>query len=298
MSRFAVRMVSYSMAAAVGCIAGPAAAQQATRLPSEVLHDVVKWRSANLRATPTEVEAAVTPFLAGVRTTGLAPEEEVALGMSYFFSFDGLSAKPLLEKHMNRDDLLGRVSWQAVQQMTMFGAKDFALGERRTVEFRAKFRPAIEDLEHSSVMVFNLARKSAADGDHARAVQLVLDDLNGLPIDLPFRGYDNLGRHFESFRKVGRDAEALALMKRHRDAMRARPGATLPSGAELPPISASLDYAHRPGVLHLLAFQNWLFDDHPNFSPERAATLASARAVDLFTRWIDAAESGQPLPPR
>src|SRR5215207_9873473 len=90
---------------------GSLSAQRAERLPSAVLHDIAKWRLAHLSARPNEVEAELTPLLAHVRKTGLSAEEEMALGLSYFYSFDGPSAKPIFEKYMSRDDMLGRASW-------------------------------------------------------------------------------------------------------------------------------------------------------------------------------------------
>jgi hypothetical protein len=274
-----------------------ASAQTPQRLPSEVLHDVIRWRLANLSAAPTQVEAAVTPFVTQARTSGLSPDEEVALGMAYFFSFDGLRAKPLLEKHRDRDDLLGRVSWQAVQQMTFMGAKDYALGERRTTEFRQKFRPVVEDLEYTYVMVNNLARQSATNGDHVRVAQLIMDDLRGVPLGLPFRSYENLARHYESFKKAGRDPDALALMREHLNAMRTRAAAETRTLSETPtPPAASLEYAHRPGVLHLFPFQTWLFNDDPRYTIADATVLATRRAIDQFAAWVGAADSGRPLP--
>lgn len=71
---------------------------------------MAKGRLQDLQAAPTQVEEALKPLLVDVRTTGLDASEEVALGLSYLFVFDAARAKPLLEKHYGRDDLLGRVS--------------------------------------------------------------------------------------------------------------------------------------------------------------------------------------------
>ena len=275
-------------------------AQAARRMPSEILHDVVKGRFQNPQATPNEVEAALKHLLADVQTSGLSAAEEVALGLSYFFTFDGPSARPLLEKHTARDDLLGRASWQALQQMTFVGAKDFQLGERRMVEFRKKFRPIPDDREYTFRMINNLARRSAADGDHARVVRLIIDDVAALPTDLPFLGFDNIGVYFESFRKTGRESEALSLLKKHRDALRARSSSSpqVPGGANAGTGAAAPEFAHKPGVIHLFPFQDGLYDDAVTFTRERATELATLRAVDLYTRWIAAAESGLPLPAR
>lgn len=96
------------------------AAAPGERPPSEALHDVVRGRLEHLEWKPDEVEAALRPLLDGVRTTGLTADEEVALGVAYFFTFDGRAAKPLLEKHAARGDRLGRVATQALQQMAFW----------------------------------------------------------------------------------------------------------------------------------------------------------------------------------
>ena len=277
----------------------PAGAEPArkTRLPSEALHDIVKGRMADQKRSPEEIEAAYKPLLVGVRTRGLSPTEEVALGMAYYFTFDGLSAKPLLERHAGRNDRVGRVASQALQQMAFFGAHDIALVERQLAEFRRRFRPAREDLEHTSVAVANLVRQRVTDGDHAGAVRLIVDDVAALPLDLPFRGFDNLGRFFESFRKAGRDDIALSLLEKHRDAMRVRVAAWSRSSARVAP-EASLAYAHRRGVVHLQPFDDWLLEDDPKFSRDEATLAASARAVEKLGRWIEAVRAGKPIPLR
>ncbi len=270
--------------------------QQPQRLPSEVLHDILQGRLENLRLTPDEVEARFKPLLADVRTTGLAPDEEVALGLSYFFTFDGLSALPLLERHAARTDVLGRVSMQSLQQMSFFGAKDYALVERRLAEYRARFRPDSADLQYTSGMVRNLASLAAANGDHARAVSLVLEDVRTLPPDLPLLGFENLARMFESFRTLGRADTAVALMRRHRDALQSalRPaddGDSAPDTSIVRPTRAM----HRQGVMHYMPFADGMMADEPGYTRAALVRRVAARQVARFTRWIEAAERGEPL---
>ena len=273
-------------------------AQGAERLPSAVLHDIAKWRLAHLSAKPTEVEAELTPLLEHIRTTGLSAEEEMALGLSYFYTFDGLRAKPIFEKYMWRDDMLGRASWMGLQNMTFAGAKDYPLFTKRLADYRTKFAPIAGELGYTGGMVRNLARNSAQAGDDAAVVKLIMDDVQALPMDVPFAGYENIARYFESFRKTDRAADAITLMKRHRDAMRARVSNTPAAAAGIPATpAASLELPHREGVLHLFPFQDWLFNDSPNYTESQAIVSVTTLAVQRFTEWIEAAEAGKPLLP-
>jgi hypothetical protein len=270
-----------------------ARAQQA-KVPSDVLHDIVKGRLENPRWTPTQVEAALKPLLSGVATQEHAPAEEVALALAYFFTFDGLSAKPLFEKHQGRDDALGRVSWQSLQQMAFFGAKDYPLVEQRLKEFRAKFAPSAEDVEHTYNMVNNLSRLAATTGDHARAVTLVLEDIAPLPLDIPFRSFDLLAARYASFQAVGKSAEAVGWMKKHRDALRAAVAPAAASPAMTP--AEALRLAHRPGVLHLTPFADHMYPDEPHWTRDGTIRYQRAAAIARLERNIAAAEKGEALP--
>lgn len=165
---FPYSLVSFTLSCALSVSAGA----QSLRLPSDALHDIARVRLEHPTWTPTQVESALEPVLDSTRTTDLSADEEVALGLAYFFTFDGPKARPLFEKHMGRDDRLGRVSWQALQQMSFLGAKDYALVEKRLGEFRLKYKPTVEDPEFTFRMVDNLARRAATTGDHAREVVL------------------------------------------------------------------------------------------------------------------------------
>ena len=270
---------------------------QERRLPSEALHDVAKGRLDGSRRTPDQIEAALKPLLQNVQTASLSPEEEVALGLAYFFTFDGASAKPLFERHMARDDRFGRVSWQSLQQMSFFGAKDYVLVERRLAEFRQKFAPIPDDSEYTFHMVNNLARYYASQGNHAKAVGLILQDLEQLQLGIPFRSFDLPGLHFSSFQAEGKATTALDWIKRHRDALAATGSAA--SRGETPDSALStpaLDLPHRAGVYHLSPFADLLFPDNPGWTPESGNRARRARAIAKFNRWLPALERGESLP--
>ena len=274
---------------------GPAALAGQDRMPSEVLHEVVKGRLDNIRWTPVQAESALKPVLQSVRKTDLSPQEEVSLALAYFFTFDGLSAKPLFEKHMNRDDALGRVSWQSLQQMSFFGAKDYALVDQRTKQFRGKFPANGEDTEYTFNMVNNLTRLAATSGDHVRAVTLVLEDVAALPLDIPFRSFDLLGQRYASFQATSRSADALSWMRKHRDALKAAQSADANTAAR-GTLPDSLQIPHRAGILHLTPFVDRLLQDDPRWTRAGALRFQRAQAIQKFDRWITALEKGEPLP--
>ena len=292
-------MIGQSLAGTIGAglIVSAAIFPRATsaqqRLPSEVLHDIVRGRLENIRWTPVQAESALKPVLQNVRTAGLTPDEEVALALSHFLTFDGLSAKPLFEKHMMRDDALGRVSWQSLQQMSFFGAKDYALVEERTKQYRRKFPPNSGDTEYTYNMVNNLARLAATSGDHARAVSLVLEDIAALPLDIPFRSFDLLGERWASFQAAGKNTDVLTWMQRHRDALRRTHVAD--SSAARGTLADSLRIAHRSGVLHLTPFVDRLLPDDARWTRAGALRYQRAQAIQKFDRWISALEKGEPI---
>ena len=285
-------MVTVTTIAVLASLPRPASAQ--SRMPSEALHEIARGRLANIQWTPVQAESALKPVLANVRTTNLSPEEEVALALSYFYTFDGLSAKPLFEKHMKRDDALARVSWQSLQMMSFFGAKDYALVEQRTKDYRRKFTPTIDDMEYTFNMVNNLSRLAATNGDHARAVALVLDDVRGLPLDIPFRSFDLLGQRFSSFQATGQSTEAIAWLRKHRDALKAAQSADSATGRQA--LQDSLAIPHRSGVIHLTPFIDRLLPDDPRWTRAGSVRYRRAQAIQKFDRWLDAMEKGQPVP--
>ncbi|NOT07489.1 MAG: hypothetical protein HOP28_04700 [Gemmatimonadales bacterium] len=285
---------------ALGSLAASAMQAQTLRLPSEVLHDISKGRLENLRWTPNEVEAALKPLLQNVRTTDLPAEEEVALGLAYYFTFDGLSARPLFEKHMAREDRLGRVSWQSLQQMSFFGAKDYALVERRLKEYRRKFRPTLDDREYTYSMTNNLARNFASQGDHPRAVALILEDVQALPLGAPYRSFELLGVHFASFQAAGQVQVAIDWIKRHRDALRSAgplSESAKAAAARTAINAADLRLPHRAGVIHVNFTTDLLYQDDPNITLDDTVQYARARTLAKFERWAAAAEKGEPITP-
>lgn len=291
-----MKNITLCVVLAVVACSGPAVSE--TRKPSEVLHDIAKGRLEHLDYTPDQVETAFKPLLANIQTRGLSDKEDVALGLAYFFSYDGLNAKRIFAKYRNRNDLLGRVSWQAQQNMSFAGDKDYALVERRTFEFRRKYKPIPEDLEYTGTMVRILATKFARDGDHARAAGWILNDLRSVPINLPFRSYDNLGRLFDSFKATGRTNEAVAIMEKHLAAMKAdlaKQNRRLRRHVAYAPIEASLAHSHRQDIIHFFPFTDGLWADEPGASQARVTAHTTARAIELYSRWVKAAKKGEPL---
>jgi hypothetical protein len=228
------------------------------------------------------VETTLTPLLVNVRNTGLTPDEEVALGLAWFFTFNGPQARPWLEKHQDRADRLGRVSRQALLQMAFAGAKDYDRVTAGIIAFRAKFSPVAADLEYTSRMVDNMARHYESLGDDARAVALILEDVAALPIDVPYGAFRLLATHMPAFQRTGQGPAAIALMTKHRDALRIRLAAagTSPVGEATPPLLPP----HRDGILHLDPFGDGLLEDLPGSTPTTLLLERTIQQVRFFER--------------
>lgn len=260
--------------------ASPAAGD---RLPSAVLHDIAEGRLTLTGRSPDEIHAALGPLVERARTTDLPPDEEVALGQAWFLTFSGTRAKPWFEKHQHRDDRLGRVSRQSLLQMAFAGSKSYDDVLAGMADYRRKFRPAPEDLEHTSRVVDNLCRYYEAMGDDAKAVTMIFEDIGALSIDVPFNAFRLLATHMPALQRAGRGEAAVALMTQHRNALRARLTA---AGRSMPaaPVPRTTSATHRAGVLHFDPFNDGLLEDAPSMTREELLIERTIQQIQFFER--------------
>lgn len=259
----------------------PAAAQQI--VPSQALHELVEIRLRNLKMTPSQVENATRLVVARAQTSQLDANEEVALGLLYFYSFDGLKARPILERHMQRADAYGRQAFRAVQQMTYFGQRDVGLVEQRLREFRSRFAAIPSDLTFTAEMVNNLANYYKQKSDPARATDLILEDVSRLQLDIPFRSFQNILAHFDAFRAAGRADTAQRLLENHLAALLAAQG---DAPLRLIITDTALTLPHRSGTVHLDPFANRLFEDAAEYSVSAATRIARIKAILLLRQQL------------
>jgi hypothetical protein len=260
--------------------AATAHARDELLMPTDALH---RAQVALRLGDRKQQKALVEPHLLVARKAGLEPTEEMALGELYFMALDPVRSDAIFRKHLARTDRLGRMAWLRHQQVQFRAFENYAQCERDLSAFRRQFPVTVEDLTYSSGAALNLARRAAEAGDHARAAQLVLDDVAGLPRDVPFRAFRALGTLAESLVHAGRGPEARAILEDHRARLQARIAKAVPGLR--PASSLSRDTPeHRAGHLHV-DWDTGLADDEPGFDADRFATQV---ALDRIAE-IDAA---------
>ena len=261
--------------------------------PSEALHKLIQLR---LGSTGQNPQTAGKEILDGTQKQGLSSDEEVALSVAYFLAFFPKEADVLAAKHLEQDDMAGRVSWQMHGRMLFRAFQRNEEGRALISQFRKKFKVTPDDLIHSSWLAYDSADVYREQRDYDKAVTEILDDFKTVPIDKPYRTFDALGGLYEAFEKAGKKQVAIEWMKRHRDALRRW---LRDSGYKGPEEKLQQDTSspHRPGVLHFNPFPGGLNEDAPGFQREALLQRVAASQIEKFNRWIAAAEKGEKLPP-
>jgi hypothetical protein len=262
--------------------------------PSEALHEMVKLRS---QANSNEEERAkfTAELLARTSKVHLSAQEEVALAFVYYLVFQPDNADLLAKRNLDRDDLAGRLSWIIHDRMLFRAYQKNEEGRELIQQFRSKFSVVPEDLVYSGWMAFDNASVYAEAGEHQKAVAVLLEDLQTVPLDKPYFTFDALAYLYESFVKVGKQQEALSWMKKHRDALRSRLASAHFAAPSLVPADLSR-FPHRAGVLHYFPFPGGLAEDDPKFDRERLMLNLSVLAARKLDQQIAAAEKGEKIP--
>jgi hypothetical protein len=258
-------------------------------MPDEVLHRVGKYAADNPNGNNSDFVKSLLPQ---VRTTGLNSAQEVALGMVYYFAFMPKEASEKLSKYLDRTDALGRVSWQADERMLAAAFQKDEEAERRIPEFRKRFKPIPEDLVYTQWLIWDAAEYHREKGEYDKAVKIMLEDLSRLPVDMPYQTFDVLGSQYECFKKAGQSETAVSLMKKHRDALRARLAKAGANTEQLAASKLSFDFAHKQGVEHFYYWLDGAADDDPRFDRGKVILRNAAIAVLQFDGWISQAEGG------
>jgi hypothetical protein len=287
-------MSFYRMATVLALLTSVALAQrpESKILPSEALHELIKLR---LGGGGANGQAAADGILQRTTTADLSANEEVALAFTYFLAFKPKEADALATKHLDRTDLAGRLSWQMHGRMLFRAFQQNAAGRETIPEFRRRFRVSDDDLVHSAWLAYDSAQTFAEEGAYDRAAKELLDDINAVPIDRPFRSFDALGELYEIFQKAGKQKIALALMHKHRDALRAWLAKSGYKGKE-EPLTNDTSASHVPTVFHFNPFPGGLNEDRAGFKRGELLQRVAANQIEKFGRWIAAAEAGEKLP--
>jgi hypothetical protein len=213
-------------------------------------------------------------------TTGLSAEEEMALAELHFLAFNPKEADAIFSRYLDRTDRIGRMAWIRHQQIQFRAFDKHDETEPAIAEFRKRFPVSPDDLTYTSSMVFNQANRYALRGDHEKAVQLVLEDLAGLPQDLPLRSFQLAGTFFASFMKVGKGAEARAILEAHRAKLAERVANTKLEVSSAAALKAA-PHTHRKGYLHV-DWDTGNADDEPGFDRDRFLAAMAFDRVKLL----------------
>lgn len=255
-------------------------APQSAMLPTEALHRALEALAAGDRAKQQEL---VTPFLDRARRTDLSPEEDMALGELFFLALNPRDSDALFVKHLGRTDKVGRMAWIRHQQIQFRAFNQTEQTERDIPAFRAKFPVVPEDLTYSSMMVSNQAGRYAAAGNHVKVVELILEDVKGLPLDVPMRSLMLPGSFIQSFVAVNRAEEARTILTNHYKALQALV-ARVGTGLEPASVIKARPIAHTALALHA-DWDTAHAEDAPDFSVTRFhAQMALDRIKQLESR--------------
>lgn len=256
---------------ALACASAWAVSSEEELAPREVL----KRMYQAMEAYPDKERRANTnPFVERARTEDLDEDERFLLGEAYFVNFMPNEAYELFEPFMDGDGLKARVAWERVMQME-FAAYDRVQNvEEMLPRYKKRFPPAPGDLHGAAYQVQNLANLYRERGDHAAAVEILVEEVRSLPEDAPYRSWLAVPRFMESFEAAGKNEVAVELMERGRKAMLAL------RGSPAPPVDSDLP----EGYYRIEDF--FLFE---GYHPERSAQWRFDRAVDSVLSGLEAA---------
>lgn len=192
-----------------------AVSEEKTLLPTEALHQIFE----ELRTQPTKQGEIGERILQKIKTTDLSSAEEFALAEVYFVSLMGGKAKQAFPKFAKGDGLNARIARQRLMRMKFVIDEKIDDVEKEVYEYRAQLKPVKTDLVHSSSIVGSLARHYQTKGDYEKAVKLIVDGLEMMPLDAPYRAFRLPATHYSSFEKAGKKDVALKLLERAREAM-------------------------------------------------------------------------------
>ncbi len=258
-------------------------------MPDELLHRIAKFRLEDPKGDST---AFLKSLLPQVRTAGLSPQQDVALGMAYYFGYMPKESSAILDKYLDHSDALGRVSWEADERMLAAAFQKDEEAEQRIPEFRKRFKPDPEDLLYTDWLVWDAAEYHREKGEYQKAVDLMLADLHELPIDMPYETFEVLGSQYECFKKSGHGQVAIDLMKKHREALLGRLLAAHANVKDLSVSKVTFTRPHKAGVEHFYYWIDGPVEDESDFKREQVILRRSAKAVSQIDDWIKQANAG------
>ncbi|MGH9816367.1 MAG: tetratricopeptide repeat protein [Candidatus Acidiferrales bacterium] len=244
-----------------------------------------------MQDSPNKQPDTTRPVVPLIKTADLSREEEFALGEAYFLAFMPDEATAIFEKFLSGRDRYSRIAWQRHLQMVFAAYDRHDDAEKLLAEYRQTFPPIAEDTSYTYQAVWNQARRYRDAGNHAKAVELILEDVNALPTDVPFSSFRLLIAYLPSFEAIGKGDEALQKVEgviRDLKAMLVKNNQPLPTGQR--PQIPRTRHAHKPGVIHNVSGYH-LADDAPDFDAQKLRFRISMGMIGSLEYSLEKARS-------
>lgn len=195
--------------------------QEGKALPSKSLETVNRILEEKLQKKEisdddyrAERTKLILEELSKLNTKGLNREELFIYGNLLRYVDRTDEAKEIYCELAKGDDLTARKGAEIA--MYIFSQdKDFETVEKMYAQFRSKFKPVPEDIPYTSTPVSILARHYSAQGNHEKAIKLLMEEVESLPFDAPYRTFSAFAGASYIFLELGRKDEALELLARY-----------------------------------------------------------------------------------
>ncbi len=192
-------------------------AQEDTLLkPTEVLYLSLKAMEDNPGAGRLET---VSRFFERIDTNELGPAEEFARAEVSFVNLRPGESLYQFESFMDGNDFRARIAWQKSMQIQFRGYRRPELVEEMLVEYRERFQPDPTDVWDAWLQVANFASKYRDEGQHDKVVDIILEEIDRLPRNAPYRSFRLPVTFFGSFAAEGKADQALTLIREIRAEM-------------------------------------------------------------------------------
>ncbi|WP_262693647.1 hypothetical protein [Kordiimonas aquimaris] len=154
------------------------------------------------------------PFVApDINTMPENPVDQFALGNLLFLSLMAVDSEAHLEDLMEREDVIGRISWQRVMQIRR-RAYDRPEETREMLdEYIAKYAPSSIEINGRSKQLAVYISNYFENGDADQAVNLLLEELKRMPTNAPYPSFLLPVTVTEQIQKSGRSNEIYSLIE-------------------------------------------------------------------------------------
>ncbi|WP_209348244.1 hypothetical protein [Pontixanthobacter sp. CEM42] len=140
--------------------------------------------------------------------------DRLALGEGAFLTFSGRKAFQFFDPLRSGSDLIAEHAWERVMQITFRGFGEHTRAEALMKEHAVQFRPSVKNIRGRSQIIGNFIGLHIENGQPEKAVALLIDELNALPVDAPYFSYGLVFRNAELISNSDREQEIVDLVRR------------------------------------------------------------------------------------